>query len=103
MTPYLITKEAENDLREVARYTLKTWGKDIFEQYRKGLNEIFSAIGNGTVTARSLSARHPQVQTAKYRYHYVFFIKENLAKPVIIGVIHEKRDIVNPLQGRLTY
>lgn len=37
MTSYHLTYDAENDLREVARYTLDTWGTDIFDQYRAGV------------------------------------------------------------------
>ncbi len=44
---YELTKEAEQDLREIARYTLKHWGKDVLNQYRSGLEATFKAIANG--------------------------------------------------------
>lgn len=49
MTSHYLTTDAENDLREVARYTLDTWGTDIFDQYRAGLSDTFAANGNGTL------------------------------------------------------
>ncbi|MEY4588769.1 MAG: hypothetical protein RL497_845 [Pseudomonadota bacterium] len=102
MTSYHLTCDAENDLREVARYTLDTWGTDIFDQYRAGLSNTFAAIGNGTLISRQFSVRYAQLRVTKYRYHYVFFVKEDAAKAIIIGVIHEKRDIVSRLQERLS-
>lgn len=42
--PYELLKDAEADLREVARYTLKKWGKDALGIYRSGLNKTFLDI-----------------------------------------------------------
>ncbi|MBL4794477.1 MAG: type II toxin-antitoxin system RelE/ParE family toxin [Pseudomonadales bacterium] len=64
MPQFLLTKDAEQDLRDVASYTLNTWGKEVLEQYRSGLGR-----------------------------------KET---PIIIGVTHQKRDIVNRLSERLS-
>lgn len=37
MKRYELTRDAEQDLREVARYTLSKWGKGLFHEYRNGL------------------------------------------------------------------
>ena len=101
MSGYELTKDAENDLRAVARYTLKEWGKEALTQYRKGLKAIFQKIGNDTVIKKQFSEKHPQLFVAKYKYHYIFYLTNKFEKPIIIGVIHEKRDIVNHLKKRL--
>jgi len=102
MTTYALSKDAEDDLREVARYTLDTWGREQLAEYRQGLKEIFNAIGVQDIVARKFSKTYPQLRVTKYRYHYIFFIAEGVTKPIIIGVIHERRDIVNQLAERLT-
>tara|TARA_B110000211_G_C13660050_1_gene369804 strand:+ start:360 stop:539 length:180 start_codon:yes stop_codon:yes gene_type:complete len=38
---YKLTRDAENDLREVARYTLSSWGASTLKTYRKGLVKTF--------------------------------------------------------------
>jgi antitoxin HigA-1 len=35
MQPYELSKDAEEDLREVARYTRKKWGKEQLAEYRQ--------------------------------------------------------------------
>ena len=85
---YEFTKDAEKDLREVAQYTLNKWGKKALAEYRDGLKATFSKT-------------FPQLLVTKYKYHFIFYITEGMTKPVIIGVIHEKRDIVNRLSERL--
>jgi toxin ParE1/3/4 len=99
---YELTKDAEKDLREVARYTLNKWGKKALDEYRDGLNTTFNKIGGKKVRKSTFSKTFPQLLVTKYKYHFIFYITENMAKPVIIGVIHEKRDIVNRLGERLS-
>lgn len=102
MLPYELSQDAEKDLREVARYTLNEWGKKALEQYRGGLKKTFEAIAKNEAPKRAFSKTFPELLVTKYRYHYIFYIAENRDKPVIIGVIHERRDIVNRLSERLT-
>ena len=55
MKSYRLTKEAEKDLREVARYTRKEWGQAMLQEYRGGLKKTFEAIGNHDVVSRDFS------------------------------------------------
>ena len=101
MQPYALTEDAEQDLREVARYTLNRWGKELLRQYRNGLKETFKAIAANDVPKRAFSETYPDLLVTKYRYHYIFYLVDDLPKPVIVGVIHERRDIVSRLGERL--
>jgi len=101
MLTYELSLEAEKDLEDIARYTLKTWGKTIFEQYRKGLKKTFNAIANRKVVEKSFSKQFPQLLVTKFRYHFIFYILNKQSRPLIIGVIHEQRDIVKRLGERL--
>jgi len=98
---YELSVDAEKDLREVARYTLDKWGKEALQKSRHGLRNSFEAISKGTVQARVFSESFPQLSVLKYEYHYIFYLSGNREKPIIIGVIHERRDVVNRLSERL--
>lgn len=97
-----LTKDAEKDLREVARYTFDKWGKKSLDEYRDGLKTTFNKIGGKKVRKSTFSKTFPQLLVTKYKYHFIFYIIENVEKPVIIGVIHERRDIVNRLTERIS-
>ena len=101
MLPYTLTLDAEKDLREVARYTRGKWGDKVLGEYRAGLKKTFEAIGSGDIQKRPFSKKFPQLFVTKYRYHYIFYVIGLHEKPAIIGVIHERRDIVNRLAERL--
>lgn len=99
---YLLSLDAEADLTEIARYTLSTWGEEVFERYRKGLQQALNSIGDGSVISRSFSQKLPSVLVTKYQYHFIFYLQQKNDVPIIIGLIHEKRDIVALLTERLT-
>ena len=101
MTNYRLTRDAENDLREVARYTLNKWGRKMLQEYRSGIKKTLKRIGENKVKKLQFSTAFPELLVAKYKYHFIFYLTEGFEKPVIIGVIHERRDIVNRLAERL--
>lgn len=101
MQTYVLSKEAEKDLREIARYTLNKWDDTAFRKYKNGLSKKMNDIGKNSVVEHSFSKTFPQLFVAKYRYHFIFYLTEGGDKPIIIGIIHEQRDIVNRLKNRL--
>lgn len=101
MRPYNLSAAAENDLLEIARYTLNTWGKEAFERYRIGLKNTFLNIAKNEIPKLTFPTTFPDLLVSKYKYHYIFYIAKNRTTPVIIGIIHEKRDIVSQLNERL--
>ena len=98
---YQLSCDAENDLTEIARYTLSNWGRETFEEYRNGLKGIFIDIGNNNVISKSFSNKLPGLRVVKFKYHFIFYIVDNVPIPIIIGIIHEKRDLVKQLDLRL--
>jgi hypothetical protein len=57
MRQYNITEDAEQDLREIARYTLSKFGPKQLEAYRQALNSTFNAIGRNQVIQRQFSKK----------------------------------------------
>ena len=101
MASYVLSIDAEKDLQEVAQYTLHKWGAELFKLYREGLKNTFVALANNKIPKRAFSKTYPDLFVSKYRFHYIFYVLSRKKKIVIIGVIHEKRDIVNRLSERL--
>jgi toxin ParE1/3/4 len=52
---YEISIDAENDLSEIAQYTLDKWGIKVFEQYKTGLIQTFNIIGNNEAIEKVVS------------------------------------------------
>ena len=74
----------------------------MLQEYRGGLKKTFEGIGKNNIISRQFSDDFPELLVTKYKYHFIFYLAESMEKPVIIGVIHERRNIVKRLTERLT-
>jgi len=102
MLGYRITPEAKEDLREIARYTLDTWGKSQHERYRNQLAECFHRIANGEVVTRHFSDTYPDLCVVRCEHHYVFYLEKETGCSVnILAVLHENMDCLAKLKDRL--
>jgi plasmid stabilization system protein ParE len=101
MQPYLLTPSAEDDLKDIARYTLKQWGKKQSLQYAGMLERRFLEIADRSSFSRSFSERYPQIQVTRCEHHYIFYIHPEGKRPCIIAVLHERMDKLAKLENRL--
>lgn len=101
MLPYDLTELAEDDLKEIARYTLKNWGKKQSLHYAGLLEKRFREIADGIAHTKPFSNRYSQVRVSRCEYHYIFYIHSEKKRPCIIAVLHERMDILKQLKNRL--
>lgn len=101
MQPYVLTPSAEDDLKDIARYTLKQWGKKQSLQYASLLETRFLEIADRTSLSHSFSERYPQIQVIRCEHHYIFYIHPEGKRPCIIAVLHERMDRIGRLKNRL--
>lgn len=52
MPDYKLTTHAEQDLRDIARYTIDKWGMAQAERYEAILSKRFQEIAKGVVTPK---------------------------------------------------
>lgn len=101
MRPYDLTPSALDDLKEIARYTLTTWGKKQSLTYADLLEKHFCAIAARTAYGRTFSKRYPQILVSRCEHHYIFYLHPEGKPPCILAILHERMDIVNRLKNRL--
>lgn len=101
MLPYELTPLAEQDLKEIARYTLKEWGKKQSIRYARLLEDHFHGIANRTVTSRTVFEQFPDVYVTRCKHHYIFYLYQNGKRPRIIAVLHERMDMLTRIGKRL--
>jgi plasmid stabilization system protein ParE len=101
MRPYVLTSSAEDDLKDIARYTLKQWGKKQSLQYATLLETRFLEIADRTSFSRPFSESYPQIRVTRCEHHYIFYLHPEGKRPCIIAVLHERMDRVARLKNRL--
>ncbi len=101
MLPYEISALAQEDIKEIARYTMSRWGEEQSIRYAKSLEKCFCEITDKTVSSKNFSNNFPEILVTWCQKHYVFYIYPAGKLPLIIAVLHERMDMLARLKRRL--
>lgn len=99
MASYDLTLAAEEDLRDIWRYTLETWGPEQADTYLDRLGDCLDKIGSRRAPPRSLAQLPDELCIHRCQRHYIFWLE--IDRPIIIAVLHEKMDVVQRLADRI--
>ena len=102
MADYELTSLAEEDLKEIARYTLNKWGLEQTRRYESALTSCLHAIGQNKVTPRRLLKHRPELACVPCEHHYIFYQERKKRPPLILAVLHERMDLMVKLKARLS-
>lgn len=95
---FRITPRAAQDLRNIARYTLKTWGRQQRDTYLLTIDRRFSWLTENP----NLGKPRPEIKEGYYSYpqgsHAIFYLVREGGID-IIGVPHQRMDVVNYFSG----
>ncbi len=102
MTAYRLTAAAEDDLREIIRYTRKQWGDAQARRYVAALEEGFASLAAGKVRFKDMSALFPTLRMTRCEKHYLFCLPRENAPALIVAIFHERMDLMTRLAARLS-
>lgn len=100
MPGYLLSKDAENDIRQIIRYTKQKWGGRQVEIYRDLIKQKLFEIGSHKIIPKLYSKNVPNVYFCKVNSHFIFYLKQDSELPLIIAVLHTSQDIMKHLSDR---
>ena len=101
MPEYRLTPDAEDDLLEIAIYTIRRWGLQQADVYEAALVGCFQTIGQGKEQSSAPITHRPELQVTRCRHHYVFSLREKNSPALIVAILHEKMDLMVRLRERL--
>ncbi|WOI58218.1 type II toxin-antitoxin system RelE/ParE family toxin [Palleronia sp. LCG004] len=99
MKSYDLTLAAEDDLREIWIYTYRTWGLDQADRYFDLIERCLDAVGDGRAASRSFDTLPDGIHIHRCEHHYIVWL--DVARPVVIAILHERMDIVRHLDDRM--
>ncbi|EGM8498314.1 TPA: type II toxin-antitoxin system RelE/ParE family toxin [Escherichia coli] len=101
MTAYVLTAEAEADMRSIIRYTRKEWGTAQVRRYIAKLEQGIAHLANGQGSFRDMSELYPALRMARCEHHYVFCLPRESEPALVVAIFHERMDLMTRLAGRL--
>jgi toxin ParE1/3/4 len=101
LTAYILTEEAESDLRSVIRYTRAQWNAAQARRYVSTLERGMESLAVGKVPFKDMSALYPALRMARCQHHYIFCLPQEGAPSLIVAIFHERMDLMRRLADRL--
>ncbi|MDZ7752066.1 MAG: type II toxin-antitoxin system RelE/ParE family toxin [Gammaproteobacteria bacterium] len=102
MRPYVLTRSAATDLRDVVRYTLQTWERTQCQAYIAQIEERPPrelALGQGGYKNRDDLL--PGLRVRRAGHHYLFCLPRDNQPSLMLAILHERMDMIARLQERL--
>lgn len=99
---YQLTKEAAEDLRSIAHYTIDTWGIVQAKKYETQLKDCFEQIAQGNALARHPIPKRKDLLHTRCEHHHIFYTLRTDKPPLILAILHERMDLIQRLNSRLT-
>ena len=93
MKTFQLTREAKQDLKNIAIYTEKRWGRDQRYLYAKQLDDVFHFLAE----TPSIGKKCDYIKLGYRKYpqgsHIIFFRENAKEKITIIRILHKNMDI----------
>lgn len=94
MPEFRITPNARASLKDIARHTLRKWGREQRDRYLNDLDKRFSWLANRPGVGRNRSDIAEGYYCFPQGSHLVFFVLSDVGID-IIDVVHQDMDIIN--------
>lgn len=90
-----LSRLARRDLDDIRLYTVRTWGRDQWLTYYRGLVRTFEGVVADPDGGRDRSLFAAGLRSVNYRRHVVFFARMAAAgdEPVILRIVHQRRNM----------
>jgi toxin ParE1/3/4 len=95
---YLIRPKAEEDLRDIGRYTRKTWGREQTRRYLRAIHDKLRRLSETPEIGTTRDEIAEGYRSARVGHHLVFYRIDG-DTVVVVRVLHESMD----LQRRLDH
>ena len=100
MPVFTLTEKAKADLKDIARFTQKRWGREQRNKYLELLDGSFHKLAGNPLIGRDCS----DVKTGYRKFptgsHVIYFRSRSATEIEIVRVLHESMDVEIQLSGK---
>ena len=99
MSNFFLTEKAKSDLKKIARFTQKCWGKEQRNTYLKSLDGCFHQLGDNPAMSRPCGEIKPGYYKFPTGSHVVYYRCKTEKQIEIVRVLHESMDVELQFSG----
>jgi len=93
MKPFLLTCKAKEDLKEIARFTMKRWGREQRNLYIKQFDDVFHLLAERPEIAKSCNEIRNGYLKFPQGSHVIFFRRSGKHEIEIVRILHKSMDV----------
>ncbi|MEJ1363026.1 MAG: type II toxin-antitoxin system RelE/ParE family toxin [Candidatus Sedimenticola sp. (ex Thyasira tokunagai)] len=97
MATFKLTAKAKNDLRAIAIFTQKRWGRDQRNKYLKQFDDSFHQITDNSQLGRTCDYIRPGYRKFPIISHVIYYRISNHDCVEIIRILHKHMDVSTDL------
>ncbi len=98
MPAWRVSRKAQQDIREIGRYTQRHWGRAQRRSYLSGLEECFERLAETPTLAAERREYVPPVRIYRYASHLIVFLADKNGI-LVLRVLHGNMDVPARLSG----
>lgn len=99
---YVLTLEAEADLRGIIRYTRQQWSDEQVRVFIGRLERGIARLAARQGAYREMSDLYPKLLMAHCEHHHAFALPGEGGPALIVAILHERMDLMARLAERLS-
>ena len=96
MAKYRLSRRADNDLAEIADYSIGEFGIEQARRYRDALEACFLVPADNPLIGHSAEQFAPRLRQFDHASHIVFYLPDDVDL-LIVRILHEHADIPSHL------
>jgi len=99
--PFVYSREAQAELREIVRYTAQQWGAAQARAYARQIDEAANDLVTGLGVIKDWGTVLPGLRVRAAGSHLVFCVLRPGKPALVLAILHQRMDLMARLQRRL--
>jgi len=93
MGSFSLTNAAKADLRNIARFTEQSWGREQRKLYLKGMDDAFRRLAESPALGVSCEYIAPELRKHPFQSHVIYYDIASATQVLIVRVLHKRMDV----------
>jgi len=93
MKAFELTSEAKEDLRKIARFTEKRWGRNQRFLYIKQFDDVFHLLAETPSVGKQCDYIKEGYRKFPQSSHIIFYLESTKSKITMIRILHKSMDV----------
>lgn len=100
MTPFQLTNKAKSDLKDIALFTERRWGRKQRNVYIRQFDATFGRLAENPELGKTCDEIRTGYRKFPLASHVIFYQKTNSQPTLIIRILHKSMDVNSIFSSR---